>query len=224
MKISLHYHPLCPFSKQIIALLEELNYKHTLIREDYWRKNPAFMELSPWGEMPVMLIDEAIIVAGIYPCIEYLIDLNRDFRLFYQDLRLQTLMRQIINWFNQHFYRDVVAHILHEKLIKADLKTHYPDTQILRKAKSLLNVNMQHLNAIISSHGYLACEDLSFADIVAASHIAVLDYFHDINWQNYPKIKHWYCLIKSRPSFRSTLYEKVRGINQPPAHYLDLDF
>jgi glutathione S-transferase len=223
MQISLYYHPLCPFSKQIIALLGEMNYKPTLIKENYWQKNKAFMDLSPWGELPVMVIDETFIIAGAYPCIEYLIDKRRDFYLFHQDLEILSRIRQVINWFNKYFYNDVVQHILSEKLIKADLKNLYPDTYVIRSAKSILNSHLLQMNAIIASQEYLAHENLSLADIVAASHLAVLDYFQDINWQNYPKLKHWYCLIKSRPTFRSTLYEKIKGTN-PPAHYLDLDF
>jgi glutathione S-transferase len=82
---------------------------------------------------------------------------------------------------------------------------------------------LNQLTAIISLQGYVASENLTFADIVAASHLAVLDYFQDINWQQYPKIKSWYCLIKSRPAFRSTLQEKIKTLD-PPKHYLELDF
>ncbi len=181
------------------------------------------MDLSPWGELPVMVLNDSTIITGVYPCIEYLIDTNRDFHLFHKDLALLTCVRQIINWFNKHFYNDTVAHVINEKFIKPMLKNQYPDTNSLRIAKNNLTAHMLQLNAIISAQEYVAYESLSLADIVAASHLAVLDYFQDINWQNYPKIKQWYCLIKSRPSFRSTLYEKINGIT-PPAHYLDLDF
>ena len=223
MQIVLYYHPICPFSKQIITLIGELGYKYSLIKEEYWRQNKSFIELSPWRELPVILVEGTLIVAGVYPCIEYLMATKPNFYLFGQDIEALARMRQVINWFNKHFYDDVLRHILDERMIKLDLKTQYPDTNVLRNAKIALNKHLLQLSAIISSQDYLICESLSFADIVAASHLAVLDYFHDINWSMHYKIKNWYCLIKSRPTFRATLYEKIKGIN-PPAHYLNLDF
>jgi len=223
MQISLYYHPLCPFSKQLITLLTELGLKYNLVNQDYWKPTNSFIDLSPWGELPVMVIDDTTIIAGCYPCIEYLIDSNRDFWLFNQDSEMMARIRQIINWFNKHFYQNVSKHFIDERLIKLDLKTQYPDTNIIRKAKAAFSQNMAQLTAIISLQEYLASETLTFADIAAASHLAVLDYFQDINWQQYPKVKSWYCLIKSRPAFRATLKERVKNIT-PPAHYLELDF
>ncbi len=222
MQITVHYHALCPFSKQFIVLLSELGLKYNIIKEDYWLKNPAFVRLSPWLELPVIIIDETI-VTGIYPCLEYLIDLKKDSHLFGNDPQILVCIRQIINWFNQHCYYEVVKNIINEKLIKPDLKKEYTDSNILRASKTALHKHMMQLNAIISTQQYIVSESITYADISAASHFAVLDYFNEINWQNYPKIKDWYCLIKSRPSFRATLYEKVKGIN-PPKHYLELDF
>lgn len=223
MKIVIYYHPLCPFSKQIITLLTELDIAHELIKQDYWKPSGHFKDLSPWGELPVMIIDEGAVIAGCYPCLEYLIDLHPSFWFFHQDPEMLARIRQVINWFNKHFYQNVSQHFIDERLIKADLKHQYPDTNILRKAKVSLTEHLKQITAIISLQEYLALENLTFADIVAASHLAVLDYFCDINWQQYPKIKNWYCLIKSRPAFRATLQEKIKTID-PPKHYLELDF
>jgi len=223
MQVSVYYHPLCPFSKQVITLLGELGCKYNLVKEDYWLSRPAFIDLSPWGELPVMIVNDEIIIAGAYPCIEYLIDVNKSYHLFSEDFEILSRIRQVVNWFNKHFYYDVSKNILDEKLVKMDLKTSYPDTNVLRKAKTELHKNLMKLNTIISLQEYLAYDSLSFADISAASHLAVLDYFQEINWPNYPKVKYWYCLIKSRPSFRATLHEKIKTLN-PPKHYLELDF
>lgn len=38
-----------------------------------------------------------------------------------------------------------------------------------------------------------------------------------------PAAKEWYARIKSRPSFRALLADRVSGFNPPP-HYADLDF
>ena len=223
MPISIYYHPLCPFSKQISNFALELGYKCNFIKEDYWRNSAQFLELSPWGELPVMILDDSQIIAGIYPSLEYFIDLNSNSHLLHPDLFIMARIRQIINWVNKHLYQEVMSHILHEKLIKVDLKNQYPDTLALRNARNKLTYHLRQMDAIIASHEYLAYENLSLADIVCASHLAVLDYFYEIHWGSYPKVKKWYCLIKSRPHFRVTLQEKIKGVN-PPEHYLDPDF
>jgi glutathione S-transferase len=223
MPISIYYHPLCPFSKQISVLALELGHKCNFIKEDYWKGSAHFLDLSPWGELPVIVLNDSQIIAGTYPTLEYFFDTNSDSHLFHRDLLVVARIRQIINWVNKHLYNDVTTYILHEKLIKIGLKNQYPDTMTLRYARHKLTYHLRQIQTIIALQGYLAYENLSIADISCASHIAVLDYFGEINWDSYPKIKKWYCLIKSRPHFRSTLQEKINNI-RPPEHYLDLDF
>jgi glutathione S-transferase len=61
------------------------------------------------------------------------------------------------------------------------------------------------------------------ADLAAAAHISVLDYFGDVDWRRYPEAKLWYMKLKSRPSFRPLLSDVLVGM--PPASlYSNLDF
>jgi len=50
-----------------------------------------------------------------------------------------------------------------------------------------------------------------------------MDYLGEIDWNEYPQAKDWYQRVKSRPSFRPLLADKVRNL-PPVAHYADLDF
>ena len=52
---------------------------------------------------------------------------------------------------------------------------------------------------------------------------AIADYLGEIDWTESPLVKEWYQRIKSRPSFRPLLTERVRGLT-PVSHYADLDF
>ena len=50
-----------------------------------------------------------------------------------------------------------------------------------------------------------------------------MDYFGEVPWTEYPLTAEWYLRIKSRPSFRTLLGDRVPG--QPPtASYAELDF
>jgi glutathione S-transferase len=51
----------------------------------------------------------------------------------------------------------------------------------------------------------------------------VLDYLGDVPWDRHPGAKLWYSRIKSRPSFRPLLADRLPGL-KPPEHYDDLDF
>ena len=64
---------------------------------------------------------------------------------------------------------------------------------------------------------------MTLADFAAAAHLSVLDYFGDIQWEQFPDAKMWYMKLKSRPSFRPLLADIVVGM--PPApHYSIVDF
>ena len=53
--------------------------------------------------------------------------------------------------------------------------------------------------------------------------LSALDYFGEVPWAEFPAAAEWYVRMKSRPSFRSLLADRVPG--QPPvSHYAELDF
>ena len=45
----------------------------------------------------------------------------------------------------------------------------------------------------------------------------------EIDWREHGAAREWYTRVKSRPSFRSLLADRVRGLS-PVSHYADLDF
>ena len=61
------------------------------------------------------------------------------------------------------------------------------------------------------------------ADLAAAAHLSVVDYFGDVPWSDFPTAKTWYMKLKSRPSFRPLLSDRWPGM-VPAGHYDDLDF
>jgi glutathione S-transferase len=73
------------------------------------------------------------------------------------------------------------------------------------------------------TNGFLAGRDLTLADLALAAHISALDYYGEIPWTDHPPLTDWYTRIKSRPSFRPLLADRIPG--QPPVpHYAELDF
>jgi glutathione S-transferase len=64
---------------------------------------------------------------------------------------------------------------------------------------------------------------MSFADLAAAGHLSCLDYLDEVPWEAFPAARQWYVRLKSRPSFRTLLNDRLPGI-VAPLHYDNLDF
>src|SRR3546814_7733433 len=59
---------------------------------------------------------------------------------------------------------------------------------------------------------------MSLADLAAAAHISVADYLGGIDWTGHEQTKGWYSGLKSRPSFRPLLAERMEIVT-PPQYY-----
>jgi glutathione S-transferase len=98
-----------------------------------------------------------------------------------------------------------------------------PDMNVIRGGREALRGALATIGKCVEERGNLAGRACTVADLAAAAHISALDYFGEIPWADYPQAAEWYVRIKSRPSFRSLLADRVPG--QPPvAHYAELDF
>ena len=87
----------------------------------------------------------------------------------------------------------------------------------------MLANHLEYLSWLIDRRNWIAGDNFTIADITAAAHLSVVDYFGDINWEKYESIKGWFMRIKSRPSYRSFFSDRVPAI-APAAHYAELDF
>jgi glutathione S-transferase len=218
---TLYHFPLCPFSRQVRVLLKEKDLAFTLTREDYWLRSKDLLSLNPAGELPI-LVKDAKKIAGIYPIIEYLSEVYKPCFIDFPAVE-KAEVRRIIFWFNNKFYREVTKYILDEKMIRLFINAGSPRSELLRNAKDNLTKHLKYFNKLLEEREYIALPNLSLADFVAASHLSVLDFFDEVPWDQNPTLKYWYSLIKSRPSFRPLLLDRIPGFN-PPKHYTDLDF
>jgi glutathione S-transferase len=90
-------------------------------------------------------------------------------------------------------------------------------------ARGNIRQHLKYISWLAGSRSYLAGSRLSYADLAAAAALSELDYLGEITWAEAPQARDWYQRIKSRPSFRPLLTERVRGVT-PVSHYADLDF
>ena len=98
-----------------------------------------------------------------------------------------------------------------------------PNVDMLRAIRANLRYHLRYIGYLSDTRQWLAGDELSFADLAAAGHISVADYIGEVPWEQHPSAKAWYQRLKSRPSFRPLLADKLPGF-APPRYYTDLDF
>jgi glutathione S-transferase len=219
----LYHYPICPLSRQARVYLKELDITFDLIKEEYWCRRPEFMSINPAGGLPILAESFGLVVAGIYPITEYLYDKYPNFVFMDEDSETKCEIRRLLNWFNDKFYNEVTKILIDEKVIRLLSRLGGPRTERLRAMKLNLTHHLKYLSSLLEKQDYVMAERITCADIAAACHLSVIDYFGEIYWDHWPVVRHWYAILKSRPSFRPLLQDQVAGF-VPAGGYADLDF
>ncbi|MEM7620156.1 MAG: glutathione S-transferase family protein [Pseudomonadota bacterium] len=231
MLLTLIQYPLCPFSRSIRLCCAELGITIECVEEKPWEWRQEFLEVNPAGTLPVLVIDDEITICGYYAISEYLSEVavsdlggNEHFAFFLNTPHLRAEARRLVDWFHNKFHSEVSAYLLEEKLYSRFKETASgPEPAIVRIAKQNLRYHLRYIGYLFERRNWLAGPEMSYADLSAAAHLSVIDYFGDVPWEDFMLAKNWYARVKSRPSFRTFLSEKVPGIF-PASVYSDLDF
>jgi glutathione S-transferase len=231
---------LCPMSRAIRLALAEHDIEFELIEERPWEWRPAFLALNPAGELPVLQLTNGAMVFGAYAICEYLGETldephslasagvrapSSSFSLFPGDSDERAEVRRLIDWFNRKFDREVSQDLMAERIVPrlAPSSNSVPRPDVLRAVRANMKYHLRYLGFLADQRRWLAGESMSFADLAAAAHVSVADYLAEIPWEQHEAAKAWYQRIKSRPSFRQLLADRLPGF-PPPKHYADLDF
>jgi glutathione S-transferase len=230
MPTLLHY-PLCPFSRSIRLALSECAVDATLTEERPWEWRAAFLDLNPAGTVPVMVSDDHVAICGSYAISEYLdetVELDGSsrggFKLFPGNALSRAEVRRLVDWFHRKFHEEVTAYLLDEKVFRRFRPNGgSPNLDAIRAGHQNLRQHLAYISHLAETRPWLGGEALSFADLAAAAHLSALDYLGEVPWEDYDGAKNWYALLKSRPSFRPLLADRVAGFI-PSGTYADLDF
>ncbi|WP_099867114.1 glutathione S-transferase family protein [Pararhizobium haloflavum] len=228
---TLYHHPMSSNSRFIRLVLGEYGFEYDLIDEQPWEARRDFLALNPAGTLPVYVDDSMRALCGATVISEYLDEthgaLKRDRRLLAENSFQRAEIRRLVEWFLIKMEQDVTRHLARERVFKlhmpANLGGGAPDSKLMRTARGNIKQHMKYLSWLAGSRAWLAGERLSYADLAAAASISVLDYLGEIDWKDWPQAKDWYQRLKSRPSFRPILSDRVRSVT-PASHYADLDF
>jgi glutathione S-transferase len=216
--------PLCPFSRKVRLVLGEKGVPHELVRENPWEKRDEFIDMNPAGETPVIVdSDTKTILIGSQPIVEYFEETVEKAPMLDGNARARAEVRRLVQFIDERLYGDVVAPLMHERMMKRLVSRQAPDTGALRQAMRVGNNYIDYLDYLLDNRRWLAGNSLSLADFTAAAHLSVIDYLGALDWRGHQQSKDWYSVMKSRPCFRPLLGERMENI-APPTHYDKVDF
>ncbi len=229
--VTLYHHPFCPHSRFVRLALAEMGIEPKLIEERAWERRREFLLMAAEGATPVMIEDHAPPLPGADVIAEYLDETRGlglgDRRLLPEDPAGRAEARRLTAWFNVKFFNEASQWLVREKIIKrfmsADQGGGAPDMHAVRAARSNLRYHLRYIGHLIASRNWLAGDRLTYADLAAAAHLSCLDYLGDVEWNENETARTWYARVKSRPSFRPILAERLPG-TAPSATYANLDF
>jgi len=215
--------PLSPFSRKVRLVLAEKRLPFELVLEKVWDRRPDYLEMNPAGTVPTLVEDNGLVIADSQVICEYLDEAYPEVPLIGRTLGERVEVRRLVAWFDGKFSNEVSRPLVHEKAFKRFSGRGNPDAAMLRAGLANLRHHLPYIGWLAEHRQWLAGPSISLADFAAAAHLSALDFIGDVDWTVSPSAKEWYARMKSRPSFRNLLADRVGGII-PPAHYADLDF
>ncbi len=227
MERILYHYPLSPFSRKIRLQLAEKGLEYKLMLENFWERRRSFLAMNPAAQVPVLVEqlenENPRLIADSNAISEYLEERYPEKNLIGSTIDERLEVRRLSSWFNNKFYYEVTKYILDEKVFKTLRNQGEPNSFCIRAAKTNIFDHMDYIAFLLKNRTWLAGEKFSLADIAAASQLSVLDFLGDVPWEKNEKVKDWYALIKSRPSFRQFFNDYVPGF-EPAKHYKLVDF
>jgi glutathione S-transferase len=178
------------------------------------------------AHLPVFVDLDGITCEGVWAIVDHLEGTYGEHPMAPEDAATRAEALRLLDWAMSSFQETVTRKIVYEKASQRFTGAparRAPDMNVIRQGRETLLDTLEMIGNNAERRGYLACKECTVADLAVAAHLSALDYFGEVPWSDFPPAAEWYLRMKSRPSFRPLLADRVPG--QPPAmHYAELDF
>jgi glutathione S-transferase len=229
--LTLFHHPFCPHSRFIRLALAEHGLEHRVVEERVWERREEFLMLNPAATTPVLVAEGYPPVPGAATIAEFLDETSgaelHERRLMPVEIGQRVEVRRLAAWFNEKFFAEVSGPLVMERFYKRLMRIEQgggpPDTDAIRAARINVRYHIAYIGWLVRTRDWLAGDHMSLADLAAAAHLSTVDYLGDVPWTEDEVSKNWYARVKSRPSFRPLLADRLPGFCPNPI-YADLDF
>ncbi len=224
---SLLHMPFDPSSRFIRLVLAEKGLAARLVDTPPSPAGGDLAQHNPALTIPV-LIDEPptggeFSLAPAWAIAEYLEEVYRDPPLLPSTSAARGEARRLVSWFEEKFDADVTALVVRRRIGGGLSGRRWGEPEPLRAAAEALAWHFDYLNYLLERRRFLAGDRLTIADLAAAAHLSVHDYFGLAPWADFADVKGWYERIKSRPAMRPLLADRLENA-APAPHYSELDF
>lgn len=220
----LYQFPLCPFSRKVRLVLGEKGVPVELRLAEPWAAKQEFLDLNPGGTTPTLHDPErGLTLVHSGAICEYFEETVERAQLISGTAIERAETRRVAHWFDETFWGKVTAPLMHERMLKRIVHRMSPDTGALREAMKAANALLEDVEWLLDHRRWLAGSSFGLADLAGAAHISVADYLGGIDWRGHDLTRQWYMGLKSRPSFRPLLAERM-GVITPPTDYDKVDF
>lgn len=227
----LYHSPLSAPSRAIRLLVGEYGLDIGLQEEQVQDQRAGFLDINPAGTVPVLVTNDRVIAAGGSVIAEFLDEtvgiMKRERRLHPEGAGQRAEMRRLTDWAFVKLEQEALGTIVYERVTKRQIPASAgggaPDSAALRRARAILPFHLKYLGYLTATRNWIAGDEMTFADLAVGASMSVLDYVGEVDWSEDESLKNWYAKLKSRPSFRPLLADRVRGM-PPVSHYVDLDF
>jgi len=223
--LRLYHWPLDPAGRLVRLVLAEKGEAFEAVDSPPWLPRPEVGAIASGAVTPALVALTGVVpfaASGTQAICEHLEETRPAPALLPADLRERAEARRLWAWVEAGM-AEVTDTLLTERVTQWVRRDRQPDSEKLRRGMHALRGRLTFLNALAEERGYLAGRHLSLADLSAAAHLSAYDYFGDVQWDAVPDLKAWYMRVKSRPSFRPLLADRLEAA-RPAPHYAELDF
>jgi glutathione S-transferase len=176
--------------------------------------------------MPVFIDMDGTRAEGIWAIVDHLESHFPERPLAPEDPAERRASLRWLDWAMGPFHEQVTQRIVYEKAgqrFTGAPGRRAPDMNVIRAGREELKLALAGIGRALEISGNLSGKAPALGDLAVAAHLSAMDYFGEVPWSESPTVSEWYLRMKSRPSFRSLLADRVPG--QPPVgHYAELDY
>lgn len=219
----LYHVPLSPYSRKVRMALKEKGLPFDLRLENVWERRVDFLSINPAGKVPVLVEADGTVIADSVAITEYLQEVQPQPDLLGATPAQRAETRRLVAWFDGKMHEEATVNLVGEKVMRRFLGRGEPDSATVRAGLANIRTHLDYIAFLVERRTWLAGDKFSLADIAAAAQFSCIDYIGDVPWQHQEGARDWYARVKSRPSFRPILDDRVPGL-KPARHYDDLDF
>ena len=207
--------PSDPSSRFVRLVLGELGLPFGL-------KNPGAMG-EGMQDIPALQDENGALITYASVIAEYLDEGYGNHDLIGADPVTRAQVRQVWRYIEGPVTDRVTQPLLYERVHRRMSGLGTPDSSVIQRANAAKGYFFKELERLIDMDRWIAGGSLTLADLSLAAQLSLLDYLDLIDWNGYPILADYYRRLKSRPSMRALLTDRLEGIS-PSSTYEDLDF